>query len=602
MENLDLNYIFFIAGVLLTFAVLASKLSSVMGTPLLLLFLGIGMLSGEDGFFIHIVYNDYSSAFFIANFMLALILLDGGLRTSWPMMRSVISQSVVLATFGVLLTSAITGLAAYLILDLGLMQCMLIGAIVGSTDAAAVFSLLGDGGVHLKEHVSSTLQIESATNDPMAILLTTVLLALVSGSATSWVDIVLMFFMQFGLGAMLGIIFGLFARMVISTITLGAGLYSLLVIGLGLIGFAVTAALGGSGFLAIFIIGMFVGNQKVRQLSYVLPVGEGFTWMAQITLFLMLGLLVSPRAMVQYALPGVVVALAMTFVARPLAVFLCVRPFYRSFTNRDLAFMSWVGLRGSVPIVLAIYPVMDDVTNAQLYFNVAFVVVLVSLLIQGATIVPMAKLFRVYAPSTAAPMNKAEVGISLSNDYELFNYSVRRQNLDGVALRSISFPKRTAVAAVFRDGHLLKAQGSTKLQTDDIVSIIGTDSDEPLLNSIFSQKSKPKQHRLYNGDKIFPGTMKMSELANLFGIELTGFERNMTLADFMSYHIGGFPQPGDFISLINATLVVVELEGDRVGSVGLNVVEDRRKKFAEEQRKRKLEREEKDAAAAQVVS
>lgn len=566
---MDLNYLFFIAGMLLSIAVLASRLSVLMGTPLLLLFLGIGMLTGEDGVFMRIVYDDYTSAFYIANLMLALILLDGGLRTSFATMRSVAAESVTLATVGVLLTSFITGLAAYFVLEMSLMQAMLLGAIVGSTDAASVFSLLGDSGVHLKQKVSSTLQIESATNDPMAILLTTVLLAFVSGEASTWQDVVVMFLMQFGLGIVLGIIFGVCASMLLVSVSLGAGLYSLLVIGIGLVGFSVTAALGGSGFLAIFIIGMCVGNQKFRQISYILPVSEGITWLAQITLFLMLGLLVSPTRMVEYVLPGTVVALAITFVARPVAVFLCLKPFFRTYSLRDILFMSWVGLRGSTPIVLAIYPVMDDITNAQLYFNVAFVLVLLSLLLQGGSLMKSARLLKVYAPSSAAPLSKSGMGIMVTDDYEIYSYHVGKGSLAGLPLRGISFPKGTAVAAVFRDGYLIKPEGSTVLKAEDIVSVIGSDADEYMLNSIFSQRKPQRRSPPYTGDLYLQGSARMSDLSSTYGIELTSFEKSMTLSEFMTFHIGGFPQPGDAIGLINVRLVVVELAGDKVTLVGM---------------------------------
>ena len=268
MANIDINYVFFIGGLLLTIAILASKLSAVFGTPILLLFLAIGMLSGEDGVFFHIVYNDYSSAYFIANLMLAVILLDGGLRTNFRTFRSVASESVLLATIGVVFTSAITGLGAYLLFDLTIVEAMLVGSIVGSTDAAAVFSLLGNGGVHLKERISSTLQIESATNDPMAILLTVVLISAVNQEATGAAQIAMIFLSQFLIGIFLGVTFGFFARLVIPMINISSGLYMLLVLGIGLCGFAVTASLGGSGFLAIFIIGMVIGNQDIRVVKF----------------------------------------------------------------------------------------------------------------------------------------------------------------------------------------------------------------------------------------------------------------------------------------------------------------------------------------------
>ena len=248
MPEFDMNYAFLIVGILLTFAILASKLSSFFGTPLLLLFLSIGMLTGEDGIILHLHYTDYSSAFFIANLMLAVILLDGGLRTSFSMMKNVAAESAVLATVGVILTSGITGLIAYLLLDISLIQALLLGCIVGSTDAAAVFSLLGkDKNISLKSNVSNTLQIESATNDPMAILLTTTMIAFASQKATSFTDALIFFVQQFGFGIVMGVFIGFIARMIVSTLSLGVGLYSILVIGLGLIGFAITSYLGGSG-------------------------------------------------------------------------------------------------------------------------------------------------------------------------------------------------------------------------------------------------------------------------------------------------------------------------------------------------------------------
>ena len=583
-----MNYAFFIVGILLTFAILASRLSSFFGTPLLLLFLAIGMLTGEDGIILHIHYTDYNSAFFIANMMLAIILLDGGLRTSFQTMKNVASESTLLATIGVVLTSGITGAITYLILDVSMIQALLLGCIVGSTDAAAVFSLLGkDKNVTLKSNVSSTLQIESATNDPMAILLTTTMIAFASMKATSLTDALIFFVKQFGFGILLGVLFGFVTRFIVGLISLGVGLYSIFVIGLGLIGFAITAYVGGSGFLAIFIIGMCVGNQKTRPVSYILPVSEGFTWLAQITLFLLLGLLVSPHEMMNYTYQGVVVAIVITLIARPVAVFLCMKPFFRAYSNKDLLFMSWVGLRGSVPIVLAIYPVFEQLENPQLYFNVAFVVVIVSLLFQGSLILPVSKLLKVYAPSVVTPLTKSDVGIMLSNDYELLNYRIKEDSFDNAPLRTIPFPKGTTIAAVFRDGKMIKCHGDTTIKKEDIISMIGTDADETLLSSLFSHTLKPKKHPTYHGDKIYSASTPMVDLAQQFDFELTTYEKTLTLGDLMSYHIGGYPQPGDTVNLIKVSLVVVDLEGDKIRRAGLYLAHERAAEF-ERLRKAKL--------------
>ena len=597
MDMLDINYAFLIVGILLSFAIFASKLSSFFGTPLLLLFLAIGMLSGEDGILLHIHYTDYTSAFFIANMMLAIILLDGGLRTSFSTMKSVASESTILATIGVIITSGLTGGIAYLLLDISLIQALLLGCIVGSTDAAAVFSLLSkNDDVSLKSNVSNTLQIESATNDPMAILLTTTMIAFAGAKATSFTDALIFFVSQFGFGIVIGLLVGFLARILVSSINLGVGLYCILVIGLGLIGFAFTAYLGGSGFLAIFIIGMCVGNQKSRHVSYILPVSEGFTWLSQITLFLMLGLLVTPHEMINYWYPGVVVAIVITIIARPFAVFMCIKPFFSSYTFKDLIFMSWVGLRGSVPIVLAIYPVFEELDQPQLYFNVAFVVVIVSLLFQGTLIVPLSKLLKVYTPSVIVPITKSDVGIMLSDDYELLSYRIKEESFDGAVLRTIPFPKGTTVAAVFRDGKMIKCQGDTQLATGDIISLIGREADELLLNALFSHELRVKRRPLYKGDRMYAADILMSELSEQYGLELTSYEKTLTLGDFMSFHIGGYPQPGDRVNLIDVTLVVVDLEGDKIRRAGLyltsELVSEFEKKRKNIQKIQQLEREE----------
>lgn len=588
MQDFDMNYAFLIVGILLSVAIFASKLSSFFGTPLLLLFLAIGMLTGEDGVILNIHYTDYSSAFFIANLMLAIILLDGGLRTSFATMKSVASESTILATLGVIVTSSITGLLAYLVLDISLIQSLLLGCIVGSTDAAAVFSLLSkSGGITLKSNVSNTLQIESATNDPMAILLTTTMIAFASSKATSFSEALIFFVSQFGFGILIGIGIGFIARIIISTLSLGVGLYCILVIGLGLVGFAITAYIGGSGFLAIFIIGMCVGNQKTRHVSYILPVSEGFTWLSQITLFLLLGLLVTPHEMINYWYPGVVIAIVITVIARPLAVFLCIKPFFRAYSNKDLFFMSWVGLRGSVPIVLAIYPVFENLDHPQLYFNVAFVVVIVSLLFQGSLIVPLAKILKVCTNAVLSPLTKSDVGIMLSNDFELLNYKIKEPSFEGKTLRVLPFPKGTTVASVFRDGKMIKCHGDTILRVGDIISMIGRDADEQLLNAMFSHELKEKHQPLYKGDKIYANSTLMSELAKQYDFELTTYEKTLSLGDFMSYHIGGYPLPGDIVNLIKVTLVVVDLEGDKIRRAGLYLASERTAEY-ERIRKSKL--------------
>ena len=236
--------------------------------------------------------------------------------------------------------------------------------------------------------------------------------------------------------------------------------------------------------------------------------------------------------------------------------------------------MSFVGLRGSVPIVLAIYPVMADIDNAQLYFNAAFIVVIFSLFVQGTSILPMAKLFKVYAPSSVAPMSKAKVGIMLSDDYEMYNYVIKNEDLDGVKLRDLTFPSKTAIVAIFRSGRLLKARGDTALLNDDIVSVIGQSEDEKLLNAVFNRKGANKIIDRYTGDIILDGELSMKEIQETYKVELTSFEEKLTLSEFMNFYIGGFAQIGDHVTLINIQFYVTELSGDKVTKIGLKVLNE----------------------------
>jgi len=567
-----LNYSILIIGLLLSVSIFASRISSIMGLPVLLLFLGIGMLCGSEGIFLKIAFNNYDLAFMIANIALAVILFSGGWQTSLSTFRNVAVQSVVLSTVGVLITSAIVGGAAYYLFKLPFYQCMLVGAIVGSTDAGAVFSLLGNNGVTLKNKVESPLQIESATNDPMAIFLTMTLISLIraenSGTAVSMLDAAVFFVKQFAFGTGFGIIFGLLARYLISIISIPTGLYTLLVIGIAFTGFAITASLDGSGFLAIFIIGMCIGNRRNRQVNYILPVLDGLTWLSQIGLFLILGLLVTPSSLMPYMGTGIIIALVLTFIARPVAVFLCLKPFF-TYSTADLSFISWVGLRGSVPIVLAIYPIMFDVPYGEMYFNVAFVIVIFSLLVQGASILPMAKMFRVYAPSIVAPISKGDIGISIDDDYQIFSYEILHNKFQDIPLRDIKFPSKTQVAAVFKKGQMVKPNGGTTLRKGDVVSIIGHNEDEEFLNFIFNGNANVrKTPHFYHGDIILDGKLKMTEVSRDYSLIITSLEKPLTLNEFLSYQLGGFPTAGDRLTIIDIRLYVKETQEDKITKIG----------------------------------
>lgn len=564
-----INTLFILSGLLIALSVLGSRLSSLVGLPLLLIFLGLGMLAGEEGI-LGIEFDNYSLAFVIGHLALAMILLDGGLRTRLKTFRVAFRPALTLASVGVFITSGLVGLFAMWVFDLSLVQGLLVGAIVGSTDAAAVFSMLSGRGLNLNERVGATLEIESGTNDPMAIFLTLVLVSLLAGEVGGPLDTLLLLVEQFGLGVAIGLGGGWLSARLLRWVDLAPGLYSLLALALGFCIFGVTSLLGGSGFLAIYLAGLMIGNQKGRHLNFILPVHDGLAWLSQIGLFLVLGLLVTPTDLVDYLIPAGMVGLVLIFVARPIAVVVALKPFFK-FRWREIGFISWVGLRGAVPIVLAIFPVIGGVEDAALYFNVAFAVVLLSLLVQGSTLSVMARWTKVLMPSSVSPNHRGPLGILPENDYEMFVYRVENQDLADVPIRLLRFPSGALISALFREHAMLHPKGSTRLQLGDVLCVIGRSEDLPALNRLFNGEAKLKQERAFFGTFTFDGEARMQEVAEAYGLTLSPGEREMTLGEFVALRVGGHPVVGDDVDWHGIHWVVSEMEGNRVTRVGLRL-------------------------------
>lgn len=564
-----INSLFLLSGFLIALSIFASRLSTIVGVPLLLIFLGLGMLAGEEGL-LGIKFDNYDLAFGIGHLALAMILLDGGLRTRLKTFRVGFRPALVLATIGVLITTAVVGAVAMVLFDLTLFEGLLVGAIVGSTDAAAVFSMLGGSGVNLNERVSATLEIESGTNDPMAIFLTLMLVELLTGEIGSPLETLLFFVSQFGLGLLIGISAGWLIARIISWMDLAPGLYSLLVLALGFCVFGITSVLGGSGFLAIYLAGLMIGNRPGRHLSFILPVHDGFAWLSQIGLFLVLGLLVTPSKMLHYAVPAVLVSITLILFARPLAVILTVKPFFR-FRWREVIFISWVGLRGAVPIVLAIFPVIGGVAHSELYFNVAFSVVFLSLLIQGGSLSWVAKKLKIVVPHTAEPDRRGPLGITADNDYEMFVYKVDNSELESTLIRQLYFPSGALIASLFRNGVMLHPKGNTELHRDDVLCVIGRTDDLPALNRLFNGDAMLKQERAFFGTFTFDGDVLMGDVSDTYGLTLSPGERDMTVAEFISLRVGGYPVVGDDVDWHGIHWVVSEMEGNSVTRVGLRL-------------------------------
>ncbi len=469
MDNL--NIIYLIGSILIFASIMTSTLSARLGMPLLLFFLAVGMLAGEEGI-LGIAFDGYPMANFLGQAALACILLDGGLRTAFRSFRVGLKPAVILASWGVIATVLVLGLFIAWLIGVDWRVGLLMAAIVGSTDAAAVFSLLRNGGVKLNDRVQATLEIESGANDPMAILLVTVMIALnIDPESQTVGGIIAMLLGQIGIGLVIGLLSGYVLSKLLPKVHLAEGMYAILILSAGLAVFGFTNLLGGSGFLAIYLAGVIIGNNKIRATEHVLRVMDSFAWLSQAVLFVMLGLLVLPSSLIGVWHYSLFIFLFLLFVARPFAVFSSLLPF--GFKKNEIGFISWVGLRGAVPITLAILPVMHGVDNAGLAFNITFGVVILSLLVQGASIPLMSRMFKVWVPTDGEPKAEHEIWVGDQANITLYEFVVKTgafaigrhpQNIsDKVNADEI------AVFALVRHGRLASIKDDTILKVDDVV-------------------------------------------------------------------------------------------------------------------------------------
>lgn len=474
-----------IFGFLLVVSVLFSRATERVSVPVALIFLVIGMLAGSEGLG-GLPFEDYGLAFRLGTIALVLILFDGGLNTPIGAVRQVARPAAVLATLGVIGTAALLALGAYA-LGLPWPEAMLLGAIVSSTDAAAVFGVLRGSRMHLKPRVSATLEIESGANDPMAVILTTMVTGYLidPGSADGW-SLVLAAITQIGVGAGLGLAIGFGGRALLARVRMPSGLYAVLLIGIASLAFAVPTVLYGSGFLAVYIAAIVLGNGDLPYRTGLLRVHDALAWLSQVTMFLVMGLLVFPSRLLEVAPLGLAVAAFLTIVARPVVVWLCLLPF--RYPAREQAYIMWVGLRGAVPIILASYPVLSGAPGAGRIFDLVFFVVVMSAIAPGATVPWLARRLGLQSPEPPPPQAvlTIESAQPLEGDFASF-YVDEALAVAGVSLADLPFPEGTAVTMIVRGRELVAPRGNSVLQVGDHVTVFARPEAKALIQLMFGQ-------------------------------------------------------------------------------------------------------------------
>ena len=556
------NLILLVCAALVVAGTVSSLVAARFGAPILLVFLLVGVVAGEDGLGgIH--FSDYWATYMVGSASLAVILFDGGLRMRASSMRGAVGPAFLLSTVGVLLTAVLVAFPAAWLFDLSPLQALLVGAIVGSTDAAAVLFLVRAQGLKLGRRVGAVIEIESATNDPAAVVMTVILVELItSGSTDPGWTMVVGVLRELAIGTVVGIAGGYLLSVFLNRVELPGALQPVMVVSSAVLLFAATAMLHGSGFLAVYLAGLVLGNRPVRGLAGIISFHDTVSWLCQIVMFTMLGLLVTPHKLAEAVLPGLAIAAFLFLVGRPAAVFACLAPF--GFSMREKAFISWAGLRGAVSIFLATIPMLAHLPAAQVYFNTAFIVVLASLLLHGATLVLAARRLGVALAEPMRDPQRFEIDLPGQSEHELVGYPVTAKTL---AISSSLLPAWARLVLVVREGRILSAEEAGALVSGDYVYILAPPRRVHQLDRFFVEAEM-----VWADDTAFPfaGDVRMGDVADLYGLPVSEAERPMTIADAFADRADERPARGMRIALGHAVLEVRSVDGGRVSQAALH--------------------------------
>lgn len=570
MASLDtVSLAIFLGAALVMAGILSSLLALRFGAPLLLVFLFVGIGAGESGPG-GLRFDDVRTTYIVGSVALALILFDGGLRTRFQSIRAVLAPSVALATIGVLLTALITAPVAKFALGLEWPQALLVGAVIASTDAAAVFLLVHAQGLRLRPRVGATLEVESGTNDPFAIFLTLMLVEYLSIGQGTAAQVAAQFLRETVFGVVFGLVGGWLVVVGLNRVALPQGLHAPFVTTAALVIFGLAQISHASGFLAVYLAGMMIGNRPTRAHNSVVAFLDAATWLAQIVMFVLLGLLVSPERTLSTLLPATAVALVLMLVARPIAVFLCLAPF--RFNWREKTFVAWVGLRGAVAIFLASIPLLVGLPGAHVYFDVAFVVVIISLLLQGWTLAFAARKLHVALPRADRGPRRVELDLPGQLEQQLVGYSVRANSL---YLKRNLIPSWSKPTLVIRDEKILTPVEAEPVVKGDYIYLLAPPEKAEALDRFFIDMPHvpaPDPHLL--GDFMMLGDVTLGAVAEIYGVSIDPNDAPLTLADYFDIHLDHAPRVNATLPLDSIVLVARSIGGNRVNLVGLRLPED----------------------------